>query len=48
VENGGSAAACRYWNRVNSAGYTLFVEDSATWIGMITDEHPELQGKVFQ
>jgi hypothetical protein len=37
-----------YWNRVNSGGYTVFVEDSLEWISMIQAEHPELKGKIFQ
>ncbi len=37
-----------YWNRVNSGGYTVFVEDSPVWIERIMKVHPELQGKVVQ
>ncbi len=37
-----------YWNRVNSGGYTIFVEDSPVWIDMVTKDYPELQGKVVQ
>ena len=37
-----------YWNRANSGGYTVFVEDSAEWISTIRAEHPELEGKIFQ
>lgn len=37
-----------YWNRVNIGGHTVFVEDSVAWIRTVTEQHPELQGKVFQ
>jgi hypothetical protein len=37
-----------YWNRVNSGGYTIFVEDSTAWIETIQQDHPELAGKIFQ
>ena len=37
-----------YWNKANSGGYTVFVEDSAEWISTIRAEHPELEGKIFQ
>lgn len=37
-----------YWDRVNSGGYTVFVEDSATWIEMIQTQYPKLEGKIFQ